>query len=445
MGLDEFTQQLRSMRVLSGLDLGVETLDEPFVPLATLATLDQGRAAGLQHFATCIPASELRHLPMLTALTALTSLHVRSLSTTGRWASIASLTGLRMLQIDVSGEAKRDVSTHSSLAALTALRGLTHLDIADNWGATGPEDSWVSGLSHLTALCVLRCQLYQKARFVNGDARPIQLRFLLTAAALEKLDLQFLDSFWTLPRRSYLAMQQAVSSLASLKAVAIHINGEELEQYSLPLAVFAAAASIENLEFKASGRRGSLPDETHDWARACFKRLKKLKVLDQFGEAPSYFTELVLELSTTQLTRLALNLDMSALPLMQRIAGFASLRELRLSFKNMCEMFVEPLLALKELTRLDLRPNFHQRLGVQKQPGVVADEHWTRLRPAILESAREVGVWAWVLPDTIRKFSPALEGELKERHGEMFSFLNDPRGYLLAELSRYRAGGAPLG
>lgn len=83
-------------------------------------------------------------------------------------------------------------------------------------------------------------------------------------------------------------MQQAVSSLASLKTVAIRIVDDELPRYSSPLAVFAAAASIESLSFDSSGACHSLPGETHDLARVCFKRLTNLKHVAQDGVmAPS--------------------------------------------------------------------------------------------------------------------------------------------------------------
>lgn len=252
---------------------------------------------------------------------------------------------------------------------------------------------------------------------------PVQLRFLETATALEELDLWILDSFWTLPREAILAMRRAVSSLASLKSVVISIMGSELEHYYSPLAVFAGAASIELLYFRTEGCRQDLPGESHDLARACFKRLEKLKSFTQCGTlATSHFAELLLELASTQLTSLSINLDFAAGPLMQHIAGFYNLRELTLGFHASSMRFLEPLFDLKKVTYLELIPTANPEffLGhhiMHDHPDQAADhpdheeaastkfEQWALLSAKVDERARRVGLRAHVHVDQSHGYS----------------------------------------
>lgn len=253
-------QQICSMPALTWLDLGTGGVAEEgqdgqgeWFNFQSLGMLASGRLAALKHLAIPLPVEELQHLNVLSALTALTSLRVQTSESNGNWSSLASLTGLKQLESEViKGANLADLSADSALTPLTFLRGLTHLDIASlTAGWEVPEVcimQWdLSVFSHLTALHVLRCNLFQDAQLAVGDPLPVQLRFLVTATALEELDLGFPGSFWTLPRDSILAMQQAVSSLTSLRTVNIRIEDDELMHYSSPMAAFAAATSIQTL------------------------------------------------------------------------------------------------------------------------------------------------------------------------------------------------------
>lgn len=370
--------------------------------------LTSGRVAGLQHLAVPIPGGELQHLERLNALAALTSLHLRLWESLGCWSSLTSLAGLKHLRMESKPLAYPSAST--ILTPLVALQGLTYLDAYIKAHAIDPAaiaGCDFSVLSPLTALRALTCPAWRNAMFAGEDPLPIQLRFLKTATALELLDLRFLGSFWTLPLTSILAMQQAVSSLASLKTVAIGIVDTELEHYSSPFAVFAAATSIEWLFFESGGCGHSLPDKTHDLARACFKRLQKLKNFTQWGAtAPSQFHELLLDLSSTQLTKLHINVEFATVPLMEHIAGFSTLQELNMVFRDSSLMFLGPLLNLKELTFLDLKFIPQQQEEAREgelechhgKAAHVIREQWTRLSAAIKERVCRVGVEAYVRP-----------------------------------------------
>lgn len=420
IGYGYVMQQLDNLPALGRLDLGAIPVSEArgregregFGPRFMLDGLASGRFANLQELGIALPAEGAQCLHMLNSLTALTSLHVRSCESTGNLMGLASLTGLQMLELEVDLDSRNPrLAAVSTLVPLTALSGLTHLDLLglDNEEAT----FWCEGnltfvpwdlavLSHLTALHVLRCNVYQTARFVDGDPLPVQLRFLRAARSLEELGLGFCGSFWTLPAESSYAAQRAVASLASLKKVEISIDDLRLVHYIAPLAVFAAAPSIESLWFydMTYERDGYLlpsPPELHEMVRGCFRQLKGLRTLGQDGaSAPPQFIELLSELSSTQLTQLSLRLNSATVPTMEKIAKFRSLQSLHLRSDSASYQFLKPLFGLKELRSVVVDVN-KEILREQHGSSVSAmREQAARLKAVILDSCCLVGNMAFV-------------------------------------------------
>lgn len=250
-----------------------------------LAALAAGPMAGLQELVLPVPAAEAQRLSVLTPLTALTALELDMWDTRGDLGGLASLTGLKSLEMrKITYEAVVE-----SLSPLAALTGLTRLDLKeyDNFSQCD-HGLWsdASVLASLPALRVLRCCLLywesnnpqeavvraghlepavQSPRRVQGSGGsasgsgdlPVQFRFLRTATALEELDLTIMgtDSVWSLPHSSSLAVQEAIQeamrALMSLKKVEVAFVGRAcvLEQYHAPLRVFAASPLIESFTF----------------------------------------------------------------------------------------------------------------------------------------------------------------------------------------------------
>lgn len=179
---DYLIRQLCSMPALTRLDLGTSGFahakegesQQRFDTPSMLSMLTSGRVEGLQNLAIPIPRGELQHLDMLTALSALTSLHVRLWGSTGNWSSLSSLTGLKLLRMESKTSMELDPSAGNVLAPLVVLQRLTHLDLAQQGqGWDFPlrrivSAGWdFSALSYLTALRVLRCDVMQNASFVG--------------------------------------------------------------------------------------------------------------------------------------------------------------------------------------------------------------------------------------------------------------------------------------
>lgn len=195
-------------------------------------------------------------------------------------------------------------------------------------------------------------------------------------------------------------MQHAVASLSSLKYVRLWVsNCNERWDFFAPLAVFAAAASLEALSLLdyTDNTHVSLPYcyESLDQTRGCFKRLQRLRNFRLFSRtgAPPLCTELISELSSTQLTALLLCVKVATIPLMRQVGGLRNLQRLRLDLHGVCGSFLDPLLNLKSLTVLQINVNErvrHQSVGLVSGLNEVA----SRLRSSILESASRVGVAA---------------------------------------------------
>lgn len=291
---------------------------------------------------------EQRQLSVLNTLTSLTALHVR-MWRPADLSGLACLTGLKSLRGEFLRKPEKPdeepddpyEEITATLAPLAVLTGLTLLDFMDDVYDYSRSPPDVSVLSSLTALCVLRCCLFDIAETVNGDPIPVQLRFLCSATALEELELGFETCFWFLSDDSTRALPTKVAALPNLKRIKIvrspHYREEqdEEERYYEPLTVFAASASIETLSYMADSRLGwRLTLEDTAIARACLTALTNLQSLtlcglQGHGSVPGS-VEVLAGLPTTHLTHLCLSVETATVPLIHQLTRFLGLQDLSL-------------------------------------------------------------------------------------------------------------------
>lgn len=374
---------------------------------AMLATLAAGNMAGLRELALPLHGAEARHLSRLSPLTALTNLELEMGDTSlADMGGLESLTGLKSLQVlfySYPGDPQPVAESMSPLATLTRL---TYLDlrIRDLYEEEDGEKecrlpSDVSAISSLAALRVLRCSYIHAAETLDGDPLPVQLRFLSSATGLEELELGFWGSFWSLPLASRDAMQEAVASVTSLKRVIISIEGRGLQNYCVPLRVFAAASSIECLTISYLGPRPSPSSRFRSaQARGCFGALSNLQSLVLYQGL--HFADLLSGLPSTCLTRLELDAHAAPVPrmrkLMQEISRFSHLEFLNLrSFDATCLDSLDQLSDLQCLNWLSLVSATAYEPGARGS-GDCCNAQAVALETAILERARRAGVEASV-------------------------------------------------
>lgn len=244
---------------LTGLVLGNCCLTStwPNDAQAMLTALSSSNLSALQSLALPVPAGAVQHLSMLSSLTALSSLHARvqEHDRSADLMALASLKGLVSLQLEIAPQTRISSLTvtaavFSSLTPLSALSGLTLLDLKKGWEEIPLDVDVTAGISvilHLTALRVVRCHIIQTDVFDDDsdddDQLPAQLHFLSTATGLEELDLKVSD-IEVIFRRSE-AIHKAVASLSALKRVTIQVE-DVSGHYTEPLYAFAAAPQLKS-------------------------------------------------------------------------------------------------------------------------------------------------------------------------------------------------------
>lgn len=315
-----------------------------------------GKTSALQELHLPLPSPHAGLLSRLTALTGLTALGLHVLGAPVL-APLAALTGLQSFQLRVAGE---DGVRLDSLSLLTALAGLTRLDLGTHgrWpGGVGIGPPAASILSSLTALRVLRCGLLSsQGPPADGDPLPVELRFLRAATALEVLDLGLGAPVWCLGEAQVSAALEAVSALSSLKKVRIRLNGFP-PPFFAPLAPFAAASSVESLVYEIGGAMLPRSEDDAAHARACLKALTQLRSLSFEGEGcfVPHCADLLAGLPSACLTSLSVKVDTEPdAALMQQISRFHDLQDLVLDSPPVRSELLSQLFGLRSLTHLVL-------------------------------------------------------------------------------------------
>lgn len=387
------TLSLSSLRMGQFLELDQEIA---FDSREMLAPLGAAKMASLRELALPLPAEEARHLSRLAPLAALTALELEMMGNLVDLRDVASLTGLRSLQMNISNFDEDDGPAVASFSPLTALTGLTRLEVCEDENLIGeglPSDA--SALSSLEALQVLRLSSFEEAEVRARDPLPVDLRFLRSATALEELDLVFWGSFWSLPPAASDVMREAVAALTRLKQVKITLVGAGWETYHEPLHVFAAASSIESFEFIVEAApTGFSSGHSSAEVCGCFNALAKVRSLtlrgwEKRGPMPCCL-DLLAELPSTSLTRLSISVEAEPQELMQQMSRFPDLQELDLRASLVDSSFLVHLADLKCVTWLYAQFMKHAQ---EPEAGVppISDEV-ARLKATVLERARLVGV-----------------------------------------------------
>lgn len=345
-----------------------------------------GRLQSLRDLSLPCPAAAFQHL---SALTGLTALLLRMWDAPAPLNNLTSLSALKSLSIEAKDWAREDTARFESLSPLADLPRLTSLMLSGKSCRAGcwvcVSGSEMSVLSQLTALRVLRYPDVVEANFVGPDPLPVQLRVLTSATALETLQLAFSISFWTgLSGDSCKALHAAVGSLHNLKTVRLGVWGERDGGKSfVPLTAFTGAPSIQVLEYVCMyARRGNLA-----WkAPSCLGALTQLRDLCFKVTSRTNCVDLLAGLPSRRLTSLELGLQDMTGPLAQEICRFRDLEKLSIAYVGYISLgSLGPLSSLTGLTSLSIR-------GPLRASSLRAQA--ARLRAAILESARQLGVAA---------------------------------------------------
>lgn len=433
----EDIQLICSSLSLTQLDLPI-SLGGTKHPRQVLGLLATGKTSGLHNLALTLLERDVCALSKLSTLTSLSALHVKVRMP---WSDrspdlkgLAHMTGLKSLRLETSregGMGSYRAPIADTLAPLSLLTGLTLLDLMEHAPRYFLDHcempSNLAVLSALTALRVLRCCLFDRAEFVEGDPIPVQLHFLRTTTALEELELGFgggyNDSsddygwFWPLPDDSSSAMRAAVCALPSLKRVKTWmtfrdgVDNASLcagsnyrkrfanagEYYYAPLAVFAAAATIETLSHMADIPVLLRTPQTIATARACLTALTKLQSLvlcgmyvDRHKGVPDC-VDLLAGLPSNRLTHLCLRVDTATERFMDRLAQFRDLQDLTLYCNTGVSRFLDPLFNLRCLTRLHMSWDSDAMRELHGGAFTAIEAEATSLKKAIVDASKLVG------------------------------------------------------
>lgn len=152
-----------------------------------------GRLQALRHLNLPCPGAAVKHL---SALTRINTLHVRMWDAPASLSFSTRLSALESLRIEVM-DWRDGTARFESLTTLTALSRLTSLQLcsrrcdSEHWVVMVTTSSEMSVLSQLTALRVLKYEIFVHSSLVGADPLPVQLHVLTSAAALVTLELAF--------------------------------------------------------------------------------------------------------------------------------------------------------------------------------------------------------------------------------------------------------------
>lgn len=371
---------------LASLDLGsvglvedrsegypVSPEDENRIDYQQMLTYLASTCTGLKSLALPCPASAMQELTRLSALPALTYLHVRTWGV-GSLLGLTRLTLLEILRLDAIDWISSS-ATFEDLACLASMTRLASLGLAGTSGGLFlPSSPEFQVLSRLSALREIRIRADRLIN-VERDPLPGQLQFLRQATALENFHLCINDELGecvSMPPATVNAIRQVVSGLERLSRIFIRITQvsprKSLSNYDT-LSCFTSAPSVRELAYDIVMLPQALTQSHKEWrmtldsikdAKTCLSCLTALQSLSLGGRdlrkyypAPNCLN-ILKGLSSTNLTSLRVRTTKTTGSIMRQIASCSSLQYLCLSTNTVDQWAFRALKGMTNLTKLVL-------------------------------------------------------------------------------------------